>query len=225
MYINEQTKYILFKYLPFPLKKFSHIELMNFSRANNDMYYYSENAKNYDRIIENKVTKIGDKNFQFLHIDGAHLPFDLDENFNKIEDGTYEQKVSAMLKIIDLYLKRLKENEAYDNSVIIIMADHGYAGLSVVGRQNPILFIKGVDEHHDMINSDIPVSQVDLIDAYMDLIDGKKSIDLFKNVDYHRERRFLLYEYSKENHMVEYLQKGKAWDEDTLIQTGVEFNR
>lgn len=224
IYFKEQTKYVLFKYLPFPLKKYSHIEKMDFSRANKNLYY-SDNIKNYERIKKNEVNKINDNYFQFLHIDGSHVPFDLDKNVSKIENGTYRQKVQATLTIIYEYIKRLKDNDIFDNSVVIIMADHGYAGENIIGRQNPILFIKGVDEHHEIIESDIPVYQVDLVDEFINLADGKKSTELFENVDYNRERRFLFYEYTKEDHMIEFIQKGKAWDEDTLIQTGVEFNR
>ena len=223
-YFKEQTKYVLFKYLPFPLKKLSHINTMNFLTTNKDLYF-SDNIINYNKFVENKVNMIDNKCFQFIHIDGAHVPFDLDENVNRIENGTYNQKVKAMLKITKAYLNRLRENNIYDNSVIIIMADHGFADGNIIGRQNPILYIKGIDEHHDMIYSDIPVYQVDLIDAYLELLDGKKSTELFSNIDGNRERRFLYYEYTKEDHMVEYVQKGKAWNEDTLVPTGVEFNR
>ena len=223
-YFKEQTKYILFKYLPFPLKKLSHINTMNFLTTNKDLYF-SDNIINYNKFMENKVNMVDNKCFQFIHIDGAHVPFDLDENVNRIENGTYNQKVKAMLKITKAYLNRLRENNIYDNSVIIIMADHGFADGNIIGRQNPILYIKGIDEHHDMIYSDIPVYQVDLIDAYLELLDGKKSTELFSNIDGNRERRFLYYEYTKEDHMVEYVQKGKAWNEDTLVPTGVEFNR
>ncbi|MBR2712902.1 MAG: sulfatase-like hydrolase/transferase [Bacilli bacterium] len=224
VYFKEQTKYILFKYLPFSLKKVSHVEKMDFLRANSDLFH-SDNIENYKALKNQAVNKIDEKYFQFLHIDGAHVPFDLDSNVNRIENGTYNQKVQAMLKIIEVYLDRLKNNDVYDNSVIIIMADHGYSYAGLIGRQNPILFIKGIDEHHEMISSDIPVSQLDYVDAYLDLLDGKKSTDLFDNIDNNRERRYLLYEYTKEDHMIEYLQKGKAWDEETLVPTGKEFNR
>ena len=93
------------------------------------------------------------------------------------------------------------------------------------GRTNPILFVKGVDEHHDMIRSSKAVSYLDLDSAYVDLLDGKKSYELFDGLEYPKGRRVLWYKYTKENHMVEYMQMGKAWDEKTLKATGKEFNR
>ena len=50
-------------------------------------------------------------------------------------------------------------------------------------------------------------------------------MELFKNIDINKPRRFLWYWLNKENHMVEYEQTGYAWDEDTLKSTGKEFNR
>ena len=118
------------------------------------------------------------------------------------------------------------ENDVYDNSSIVIMADHGYNGDDKIeGRQNPILYIKGINEHHKMNISDKPISYEDLTNAYLDLLDGKKRTELFKDIPNKRMRRYLLYAYTKENHMVEYEQTGKAWDLETLKKTGREFNR
>ena len=56
------------------------------------------------------------------------------------------------MTIAATYLEKLKKADSYDNSVIIIMSDHGYdeEGTEEYGRQNPLLMIKGRNEHHDM---------------------------------------------------------------------------
>ena len=59
----------------------------------------------------------------------------------------------------------------------------------------------------------------------MDLLDDKDSTSLFSDIALKRKRRYLWYQYLKENHMVEYEQYGYAWNEDTLKPTGKEFNR
>ena len=230
IYIREQTKYILFKYLPFPLKKYSKIEKLDFNDTKiiSDYTPFSwSNPVYYKHIKESAIEKTDKKYFQFLHIEGGHVPHDQDRNVEYIPDGTgtYKQKLEACLTIIKSYINRLKENGVYDNSNIIIMADHGYNYDDVYGRQNPILFIKGKNEHHDMYRSNKAISYEDLNEAYLDLLDGKKSKELFKNIDNKRERRFLFYEFLKEDNMIEYVQKGKAWDESTLVPTGKEFNR
>ena len=63
------------------------------------------------------------------------------------------------------------------------------------------------------------------MDAYEDLLNGKKSTELFKNVTNNEVRRYLLYNYKYENHMEEYEIKGKAWETDKIYKTGKTFDR
>ena len=105
------------------------------------------------------------------------------------------------------------------------MADHGYNMLEAIGRQNPILFIKGKNEKHDLKISDKAISYDDLQSAYSDLLDHEKSINLFSDISSKRSRRYLFYYYGKEDNMIEYIQKEKAWDTNSMEKTGKEFNR
>jgi len=224
-FYKNEIKYALFKYLPYSLKKYSSIHTMNFNNAKTVDYLFDYTNPNiYNLLTKNEFETIDEKVFHIIHADGGHVPFNLDEDLNVIENGTYEQKLLATLKLINTYLNKLKENNVYDNSVIIIMADHGYNFDDLNGRQNPILYIKGIDEHHSSMKvSDKAIMYEDLQDAYFDLLDGKSSRELFKNIGSERERRFILYRHTKEKYMYEYIQYGKAWDEDTLIATGREF--
>ena len=89
----------------------------------------------------------------------------------------------------------------------MVLSDHGYntSGDAVNipqrdenqnGRQHPILFIKGINESHELQISGAPISYEDLVSAYFKLLDGTLSDNVFeyKEGDY-RERRYLLYEY------------------------------
>ena len=58
-----------------------------------------------------------------------------------------------------------------------------------------------------------------------ELLDGKKSTELFLNIDNNRIRRYLWYQWPNEENLVEYEQSGEAWNMDTLVKTGKEFNR
>ena len=89
-----------------------------------------------------------------------------------------------------------------------------------------ILFIKGVDEAHSkMHRSDKPISFEDLGDAFQNLYEGKPSTELFSNIESPRDRTIIYYVWNKENHMVEEVQTGKAWDETTIKETGNVFDR
>lgn len=228
-FAKQETKYILFKYLPYGLKKYSKIEWMNFDIAkieSENIWKWVTTKEFYNDQLENKIEKVDSNQFKFIHIEGAHTPFDLDINFNSIENGTYDMKVEASILTIKQYLKNLKESNVYDDSVIMVMSDHGYDYDKGNMRQNPILFIKGYGEKNNkMLVFDKPISHDDLISCYKDLLDDKNNKNLFENISNPRERRFIKYDYLSEDHMVEYIQTGKAWDEKTLIPTGKEFNR
>ena len=230
-FIKNQTKYVLFKYLPFNLKRYSKIETMHFNnskvKSNMDYFLWSD-WDNYDTFTKEEIQKVDNKYFHFIHIEGAHVPFGMCKDLSYDKKCGYSDKIQATIVVIKAYLDRLKKYDVYDNAAIMIMADHGYVignKNGAYGRTNPILFIKGVNEHHDMLRSDKPISYTDLDSAYVDLLDGKQSFELFEGIDYPRERRVMWYKYTKENHMVEYIQKGKAWDTKTLVPTGKEFNR
>lgn len=219
-----------FKYAPYDLKRICTVNPEAFNdlkiTPEGETLFTASNTVFYDEVRYSNVEYTSTKCFKFIHIDGGHLPFRYDENVNIIDEseGTYEGNLRACMTITRDYLNKLKENDVYDNSVIIVMADHGYNGDSPYGRQNPILFIKGMKEHHDFCESDAPISFVDLQEAYQRLLDGKSSDQVFdwKSGD-QRERRYLFYEYLKEDNMVEYIQKGLAKDTDAMYKTGNKY--
>ena len=141
------------------------------------------------------------------------------------EAGTYDKKMKATLNIVNSYIERLKKNNVYDNSVIVIMADHGYWNSNNNGRHNPILYIKGINEHHKMETSEIPVSYEDICGAFTELLQDKNSGELFKNIDQNRIRRFIDNPAGGEECMAEYEVRGKAWDSYAVVETGRKFNR
>lgn len=226
-YLREEAKYILFKYLPYPLKRFSKIETMDLTETKtselDSEIFDAGNKFIYDSL--NVKTTQKQNYFQFLHIDGGHYPWDVNADFEPIENGTYEEKIASSIKVIEKWLSRIKESGQYDNSVIIVLADHGNNGYDPVGRQNPILYIKGLNEtHKEMVVSDKKVSYTDLNDTiYYDLLDGKKSTELLANIESNRKRRFIWYkDYDK---MYEQTLIGHAWETEKLKNTGVKYER
>ncbi len=233
-YIKNQFKYILFRYLPYSLKKYSKIETMDFENSivvKKDQLFYSETTT-FNKYYENIPLEINEQNnFKFIHLDGAHLPFVFDKNLNRKTNASYVDEVEGCLTVVNNYINFLKENDIYNNSRIIIMADHGFAmnkleHETVKGRQNPVLLIKGKNEtHKKLTTSDKPISYSDLTSAYSDLINNKKSNSLFSDIDNNRTRRYLLYKYKFEKHMTEYETKDKAWETNKMYKTGREFNK
>ena len=73
--------------------------------------------------------------------------------------------------------------------------------------------------------SDLPISFTDLMQAYMELLDGKLSTELFSDVEQQRTRTMMWYNYSRENLMIEYETDGSATDWQKFRKTGRVFTR
>jgi len=232
---KQEVKYILFRYLPSFIKKYSFIETMYFrprDLVNRDdltekSFFVFSNDSNYKAFKQFEVKLEDKKNFKFIHLHGAHEPWNLDKKFNKIKKGTYDTGIDSSIAITYEYLKLLKDNNIYDNTNLIIMADHGFlkSGYSD-GRQNPLFLVKAANEKHDKMQvSNKPISFVDLDGMYKDLMDGKKSKDLFINIPDKRTRRFLKYTFNNKNVMTEYETKDKAWETSKMYETGKKFSK
>ena len=229
-------RYVWFLYAPFQLKRVFSTQgmisvLQNRAIGENESSFSYVNGVFYNDLKSNQFTT-SDKNcFRFIHIDGAHVPFHYDENVNDIpvSEANYNLAVKCTMTIVRDYLEKLKETGVYENSSIIIMSDHGYVDDDktdrILGRENPLLLIKGFNETHDsMTISNQPISYDDLQDAYQRLLDGKYAQEIFDvKENEKRRRRFLAYDFTNSNHLYEYYQEGYASDESTLIPTGVEY--
>jgi hypothetical protein len=226
-FIRQELKYDLFKYLPFYLKKYSKIETMNFTIAKklvSEELFLWDNINFYDDYLSRNVEFSEDNEFKYIHLEGAHYPFNCDKNFNKKDNGTYEDKIEASINLINKYLNYLKDNGVYDNSAIIILADHGFwwdiDDDALLKRQNPILYIKGFNEHHSREISNEKISFDYLQDMYKNLLDGSNAGSVMSGIDNSNPRRFMLYRVFGYNHMEEFFQYGHSKDLNTLKASG-----
>lgn len=231
-FVKLEIKLAGLRYAPFDLKRACIFNTNRFSvlRDGGEMYplFSMDNALFYQSVLEEEITYCTEKQFKFIHIDGAHVPFQYDKDVNIIADGSYEDSIEATMTITKAYLEKLREADVYDNSIIMVMADHGYSltGPEAFGRQNPVLFVKGLEEHHEMMISDAPVSFEDLQEAYVRLLNNSLSTDIFDNSEgSQRKRRFLYYVFEKDECIMEYMQTGHAFNDDTMNATGNVYMR
>lgn len=233
--IAELMSWQTFRYAPFEFKRNSGVEVFELNPgygAEVDEAYDSDDKALYEEFTAEKVELVGDKVFNFIYADGTHLPFNYDKDFNEIQ-GNYDQKLEATNKMVKSFITRLKKAGVYDNSVIVIMSDHGYdeknyenpSAYNHINRQNPALLIKGINEKHSGLQrSELQISFTDFNQMYVDLLDGKKSGELFADIEVGRKRRYLWYDFVDEEHLVEYEQTGKAWEAETMVPTGRKFD-
>lgn len=219
------------KYAPFGLKRYCFFNVKQFNELRELSEYSIFNWSNlifYNKIQNMDITYTNNKCFKFIHLEGAHVPFRYDKNMDIVENGTYEGNVEACMTLAKAYFEKLKASGVYDNSVIIVMSDHGFDGYKLedtLARYNPAFLVKGIGEKHDLYVSNAPIAYEDLQEAYVKLLDGRNSMEIFewKEGD-QRERRYLFYYYLEEDHMVEYMIDGDVSDENSLVPTGREFD-
>lgn len=230
-------KLVGFRYLPQPLKEFcwfysddmDDMKCLNYyddtSEMNNTLESYNWSNKLFYENIENLTATDEQNIFHFYHLKGLHVIRNLDQNFNETEDASLEETAKAMFKMLNRYFDKLKEEGIYDNSVIIIMADHGAKGYPVVW---PLLMVKGFGEEHDFSVSDSPVSYADLQNGYHNLLNETNTDNIFEVEDEKRIRYFYQADwigrplgnsdYSED--FVEYSVTGDAFESATIEGTG-----
>lgn len=225
LFSREQSKYIAYKYLPFPLKFLSNIESMDFNGL--PLKYSWDDPVIYKIVNDSPVlSKTDKKSFRFVHTEGAHIPFLYDKDLNDLNfPGTYEEKIEASIKMVNAYIKRLKENSVYDNTVIVIMSDHGNSNLKssedMLIRGNPMFMVKGINERHEFTLSGKPVSYLDLMDVYGRLLDDNTAAEAFAGIPDSRERFYMWYDdFGNEDHIEEYVVTDKAWEWEKFKKTG-----
>ena len=216
------------KYAPYDLKRFSYVNPGAFERlkvveGGREPFHMDNNMDFYQAAAKEPVQYRKDKNFKFFHLWGAHSPYVYDRNLNYIpEGGTFRQSIEMCVTLADSYLEKLKENGVYDNSIIIILGDHGQENYCGQGNMNqhPALLIKGINEKHEFRVNKTPVSFADMQDAYLKLLDGEDSESLFDGLPKHRDRKFMWYDIKDSSQMTEYRQTGRSGDMETMVTAG-----
>ncbi len=95
--------------------------------------------------LENEgiTVKEGEKEYKLIHIQGAHEPYYIDEWGNDTPErwDDWDAAARGSMRIVLKYCEELKAKGVYDNTTIIITADHGNgAGPSCLS--NPLFLMK-----------------------------------------------------------------------------------
>ncbi|MBE6127848.1 MAG: hypothetical protein E7185_01085 [Erysipelotrichaceae bacterium] len=231
-FIKEQFKLVLFKYLPYCLKQYVDCNTNSFVSMIWPPPFRTDNWDFYNDIQTTETEYIDQNNFRFIHVEGAHVPFRYDKDMNWISesDGSYYKNIEASMTLANAYIQKLKDAGVYENSAIIIMADHGSRILDEeedeLYKFNPIFMVKGIGENHEYRVDQAPLSYEDLIECYERLMDHKPASECFdwKEGD-HRVRRLIWSAWLQEDHMIEYTLDGHASEFEKMEPTGREFNR
>ena len=192
--------------------------------------------------------------FKFFHRMGTHAPIVLDKNLNfgvrPFTHDNYIEYVVATFQWVRIFLETLKQIQAYDNSLIIIIGDHGTSDdfsepphsqqsasgalRKVIMAGTPLILVKPIGSRGDFQVSDAPVTLGDIPATVFTALQLEtscrgKSIVEIKESD-RRARRYFHYEWFhaawKNEYfppITEYIVDGFSWEESSWQTTGRVF--
>ncbi|MEG2833342.1 MAG: sulfatase-like hydrolase/transferase [Ruthenibacterium sp.] len=128
-------KYVAFKYAPHLAKKYfwmysGDLENIKMSAVASDGHkpYSSYEEVEYYKELKKGMTQIENKNaFRFIHVVGAHDPFNISEKVETVKEGSvdYMAQAKGAFEVVFEYIAQMKEMGVYDDATIILLSDHG----------------------------------------------------------------------------------------------------
>ncbi len=115
--------------------------------------------------------------FRFIHLLGAHFPYVMDANAAPVVgETTYDQQLLGSFKIVSEYLQQLKDLGVYDQTTVIVTADHGRIDFMkpedgpITRPTSPILMVKPAHAAHGpmTIDATTPVWTPDVLATALD---------------------------------------------------------
>ena len=184
----KMLKLSLYKYSPFAFKEF--VEIAGSDEINNCSEFYYNGVKkensdawtevtktshafglastnfDYRKEMEERCEYVNDKRIVFQHTMGMHGPHygsSLDEEVSQ------QQEEEICMDIVYAYIEMLKEKGVYENTCIIVTADHGYFDLY---KSAPVMLVKGKGTGGEKlaVSSAPGVLQTDLLPTILDLL-------------------------------------------------------
>lgn len=223
---------VIFNYMPHQFKKYFFISTSDFEQLKtikNKYNSYDWTMQAFYKKLQEEGIKVGDtsKAFRMYHLDGIHPPYTFDKNLVTEDGKEYlpQDEAEGNMKVIKQYLKDLKEAGVYNQTTIVIMADHGQFPI----QQNPIFMIKNKNESHPLKVSEKEMFYgiwkeilIKLING--DVIDEEVIENLEKSIE---ERKFYYYAWDDGlahkgyiNGLIEYVVKGNAMDMNNAVPSG-----
>ncbi len=234
-------KFVMFRYAPHQLKKYFWFYSGDFNALSASeggsgeggytMFPDEEFVKSYRLLIGNDIELTDSNIFKYIHTRGVHRPYEFDENIEPLKEGDKGDIYSATkgcMKFVQSLTDKLKEAGVYDNTALIITADHGY----IYYHQNPFFLYKGFNADEAFKVSESPVSFEDLLPAYEKLIEAdtetKDTGDIFENAHPDGVRPFYFYEWNTE--IVNWMPpikvfeiRGPAADLKSFVETDISY--
>ncbi len=173
-------KAVMFKAVPEAVKQYFLVTSDEFNEVilSDDRYtVYSHDNLDFFSYIPDEPVLTKDKQFKMIYINGIHEPRRINAELERtdIKDVGIEESAAAVNKILSSYLHMLKQGngEVYDNSEILILADHGSGfnlNIEYNRREYPMIMFKPAKAQSSGITvSYAPISYADLYPTLLKL--------------------------------------------------------
>lgn len=193
--------------------------------------YFSKNTFLKDNM-PSKFNVSDKKSIRYIYMEGTHYPYSINKNGNKQMYGKVSSLECAegVLLIVQSYIEKLIDAGTYDNTAIVITADHGYYVDGTL--QSPVMIVKPFGSKGELRVSHAPTCQKDWAATILDLANikqetyGKSVFDIGEKEN--RERFFYQYNLSdKESdgnyRLIEYSIDSSGTDWDCFKLTNVDI--
>ena len=213
---NKFGNLVGFRIVPHYFKKFFYHYNTNIrdtmAIADNIKPYHIDDRAFYDNLCKGLKLN-GDNNcFHFYHLEGVHYPWNLDENLEPLgeeETGTAYKAALGRLKIVQEYLKQMKQYQVYNNATIVILADHGHH--NTVGRCPVFLIKHSLDQHDSLMVNKTPIVVADLMPIIFRGFASNHKPGINKVIVGENRNRVFYYE-NRDGSFTKYLITGNARD-------------
>lgn len=173
---------VLYKYMPHFLKSGFLIDTAEFNRvsAKDVNQYVLDDVKFYQNLLNNGLQDNSTKKqFKLYHLSGIHTPYILNEDIKYDTSNEYlkldesirrENQILGSLNLFIEYVDKLKEKGLYDNTTIILLADHGWENRYYV---NFMVKTKNADSEFKISSAPISITE-DFIPTILNTVTNTK---------------------------------------------------
>ena len=137
-----------YRYAPMPLKEifwFAPTEFIDSLELTDQTHpYITDDFRYYDSLVTDRLRLVEDDGaFKYIHLLGPHPPFNMDENVHYVDESDFLSQTKGSFRIVYEYIDQLKALGKYEDTVIIVMGDHGnYLGDELTRPARTGLFVK-----------------------------------------------------------------------------------
>lgn len=199
--------------------------------VNDDVLWY-EQLKNIGLEVDDSGGYSGA--YRFIHLQGTHPPYNVNPEGERVSEGTLDDRALGSMHMVAEYLRQLKDLGLYEQSTIIVTADHGiwYLTPELLDQPtSPIMLVKPAGKGSDepMSISSAPVCACDVLPTVIDAIGGNTEPygrTVFQFGEDEERVRYYCMTTSNGVHdldIIQYAINGYALDMDNWHTTGISW--